>query len=910
MNLKRSVLALSIISLLTFAFIPKGVDPVDKIVTALQKWNDNNPQEKVYLHTDKPYYVVGDTIWFKAYVTIGNKHQLSAMSGGLYVDLITESDSTAVSLKLPVTSGMSKGNFVLADSSFREGNYRIRAYTQWMRNAGSAYYYDKIFSVGNSVTNPVFAKIDYEFSKNGTKDVVTAVLTYTNDKGEPMINKTVNYELLEDFDVITTQSKKTDGDGVIRVVLQPGKSGKIDGTVIHSKINTIDKEIVVKDFAVKAASSQTDVQFFPESGPLVNGVRSRVAFKATGPNGTGVPVKGIITDEANATVGEFEATNFGMGFFRLQPEAGKTYQAKVSFPDGSEKVVKLPAAIDNGYVLSVFNNPETDTILVRVNASKAAVAAGQSLSLVIQTGGNVHYASTVPLNKPTFSVMIPAQELPSGIAQFTLFSPTGDPVNERIAFVQGNDLMNLTVSTAKKTFAPKEKIEVTLEALDQKKTPIRGNFSVSVINESSVPIDETKESSILSHLLLSSDIKGYIEKPGYYFSKPSVETKTNLDLLMMTQGYRRFTWKEIMSDNPFKLPFKAEKLTSEITGKLVTLNKKPLPVIGGQVVLLNNKLGGIIDTKITDANGVYKFSDLLMTNELTFTLQGRSEKGSANVEILVDKVKSEVMSPNPNKGDIDTDLRKSLLASYENSKRVEEDIQKRGMLGRTQVLKEVKITAGKKKRVFGLQVLMDGHADQTIRFKVGDENIINLMEWTKFRVPGIFFRQDESDACGLIYVATYRNEPMRIVVDGRTISDCEAQDFFQIDPTDIERLDVIRTNQALINMIGGTALAFTTKRGVGVFRKTYTPNIINANPRGYNIVREFYSPVYNNDGNDSRVVDLRTTLFWNPSLMTGPDGKVKFNFFNSDGVGTHRILIEGINADGILGRQIYKYEVK
>ena len=117
MNLKRSVLALALISLLSFAFISKSVDPVDKIVTALQKWNDTNPQEKVYLHTDRPNYLVGDTIWFKAYVTIGNKHQLSAMSGGLYVDLITESDSTAVSLKLPVTSGMSKGNFVLADSS-------------------------------------------------------------------------------------------------------------------------------------------------------------------------------------------------------------------------------------------------------------------------------------------------------------------------------------------------------------------------------------------------------------------------------------------------------------------------------------------------------------------------------------------------------------------------------------------------------------------------------------------------------------------------------------------------------------------------------------------------------------------------------------------------------------------------
>ena len=909
MNSKRSILALALISLFSFAFISKSVDPVDKIVTALQKWNDTNPQEKVYLHTDKPYYVIGDTIWFKAYVTIGNKHQLSALSGGLYVDLITESDSLAVSLKLPVTAGMSKGNFVLADSNFREGNYRIRAYTQWMRNAGPGYFYDKVFSVGNSVTNPVFAKIDYEFSKDGAKDVVTAVLTYTNDKGEPMINKSVSYELLEDFDLITTQSKKTDGNGSVRVVLQPGKSGKIDGTVIHSKINTIDNEIIVKDFSVKAVSAQTDVQFFPESGPLVNGLRSRVAFKATGAHGLGVPVKGIVTDNSNTTVAEFEAANFGMGFFRLLPEAGKTYQAKVTFPDGSERTVKLPTAVDNGYVLSVFNNTETDTILVRVNASEAAVASAQSLSLVVQTGGNVHYASTVPMNKPSFSVMIPAKELPSGIAQFTLFSAAGDPVNERIAFVQGDDLMNLKLSTAKKTFGAKEKIEVTLEALDQKSAPIRGNFSVSVINESSVPIDETKETSILSQILLSSDIKGYIEKPGYYFSNPSVDTKANLDLLMMTQGYRRFAWKDIIAGNPLNLPFKAEKLTSEITGKLLTLSNKPVPVVGGQVLLFNNKLG-IVGTQVTDATGSYKFSDLLMTNELTFSIQGKNEKGKQTVEVKVDKIRDELVNPNPNVPDLDTDLRKTLQASFDNSKKQEEDIQKRGMLGRTQLLKEVQITAGKRKSKFGIERIMDGHADQTVRYKTTDNIFMNLLDWLKFRVPNIQFRQDDSDQCGPINVAVSRNEVMKILVDGREITPCESQDFFQIDPSDIERLDIVRSNQALINMLGGTALAFTTKRGVGTLRTTYNPWIASYNPRGYNIVREFYSPVYNNDGNDSRVADLRTTLYWNPSVMTGPDGKAKFSFFNSDGLGTHRVLVEGINADGTLGRQIYKYEVK
>ncbi|MHA4895424.1 TonB-dependent receptor [Pedobacter sp. PWIIR3] len=909
MNFKRSVLALALISLFAFAFIPKGEDPVDKIVTALQKWTDNNPQEKVYLHTDKPYYVVGDTIWFKGYVTIGSKHQLSALSGALYVDLITESDSLISALKLPVQAGTTKGSFILADSSFREGNYRIRAYTQWMRNAGSAYYYDRIFSVGNSVTNAVFAKVDYEFTKDGAKPVVTAVLTYTNDKGEPLANKTVNYDLLEAYDIITTQKKTTDNNGVLRIVLQPGKSGNVFGTRIHSKINTIDKQFVIKDFTVKSVSASTDLQFFPESGPLVNGIRSRVAFKATGSNGLGVAVKGLITDAENNTVSEFEAQNMGMGFFRFMPEAGKTYQAKVTYPDGSENVVKLPAALEKGYVLSVFNNPETDTILVRINSSPDLYkTAGQTASLVAQTGGNVHIATTVPINKAAVSISIPAKDLPSGIVQFTLFSAAGDALNERIAFVQNKDLMDLSLSSAKQSYGVREKVEVTLAALDDKKAPIRGDFSVSVINEAAVPYDEAKETTILSQLLLSADIKGYIEKPNYYFTNPTVETKTNLDLLMMTQGYRRFVWKDIIAETPFNLPFKAEKLTSEITGKLFTLSNKP--VVGGKVFLFSLKGGGLPLEAVTDANGVYKFKDLLFTSDIKFTVQGATDKGGKNVEIKVDKIRGELMTPNPNVGDFDTDQRKTLQASFDNSKKQEEDLQKRGMLGRTQQLNEVQITAGKRKKVFGMDLILEGHADQTIRYLPTDIAYMNILEWLKFKVPNITFRQDNSDQCGPVEVAVTRGEAMAIVVDGRKISQCESQDFFLMDPADIERVDVVRTNMALINMIGSVALAFTTKRGMGSIRTSYNPQTANINPRGFNVVKEFYSPVYKNDGNDSKVADLRTTIYWNPSVKTDAEGKAKFSFFNGDGKGTYKVVVEGINAEGMLGRKTYKYEVK
>ena len=174
-----------------------GLRNPDRIATSLEKWFKDNPQEKIYVHTDKPYYVVGDTIWLKAYLTVGAKHQLSSLSGAVYVDLINEGDSIANTLKLPVTAGMAMGNIVLHDSTIREGNYRLRAYTEWMRNAGADYFYDRIFSIGNAVGNQVFAKIDYQYLKDGNKTVPRAVIKYTNQKGEPYGGKNISYQIKE-----------------------------------------------------------------------------------------------------------------------------------------------------------------------------------------------------------------------------------------------------------------------------------------------------------------------------------------------------------------------------------------------------------------------------------------------------------------------------------------------------------------------------------------------------------------------------------------------------------------------------------------------------------------------------------------------------------------------------------------
>jgi hypothetical protein len=192
-------------------------------VNSLKSYSEKNPVEKVYLHLDKPYYAAGDDIWFKAYVTAGSKHELSGISGILNVELISFKGAIEQTIKLPLVSGLTWGDFKLPDT-LTAGNYHIRAYTNWMRNAGEAYFYDRTISIGNAILS-------------------RAVV---ND------NK-----------------------------LKPLQRGT------RRAVNT------------KPRSGNIDVQFFPESGSLVYGISSTVAFKAVAEDGLGKDIKGIIVDEQN-----------------------------------------------------------------------------------------------------------------------------------------------------------------------------------------------------------------------------------------------------------------------------------------------------------------------------------------------------------------------------------------------------------------------------------------------------------------------------------------------------------------------------------------------------------------------------------------------------------------------------------
>ncbi len=908
--------------LLLLAFIPKAEDPIDKLVATLQKWTDTIPQEKVYLHLDKPYYALGDTIWFKGYITIGSRHQLSNLSGAMYVELISEKDSVLRSLKLPVTTGMVIGDFILSDD-FKEGSYRIRAYTQWMRNAGEDYFFDHTFTVGDIANNNIVTKADYQYKDIDGKPVLTATLNYTNDEGKPLVGKDVHYQIIINKKVAWSTSAKTDLNGNIPVKISNENHVDLSGAYITTILDGSDKNTLTRDFPIKAALSQSDIQFFPEGGSLVNGVSSRVGFKAIGVDGLGVNIKGKITDNDNKEVAELETLHAGMGSFLLRPEAGKTYNARISFADGTTKTIALPKTVDDGYVLSVYQ-PNKDSVLIRISTKQPA--SPQSVNLIAQTSGEIIFASPIKIEKAVTSVWLEKKAFPTGIAQFTIFNNNGEPLNERIAFIRSNDLMQLDIKTVKNDYKSKERISINLEAKDSKRKPSFGNFSVTVIDESKVPVDEAAESTIFSNTLLTSDLKGYIEKPNYYFTKESDEVNKALDNLMMTQGYRRFTWKELNNTINTKPAFEAEGLGVNISGRVTTLNDKVLP---NAVVNLISVKARIAKSTTTDATGRFRFDGIFLIDSIKFTLQARTAKNSDKVKLIMDNIPKLQVTKNRNLADVNLNINGTLHAYIDNSKKLDELYEKTGHLDKVQRLKEVRIKA--KKGVVptyatqGILQIPEGHADHTYIMKDA-EHCASLGICLQGMLPGVVFREYDFYVDRILY--TYHNYPycrqndpksgreallpMQLVVDGEIVRDSiRVGDMFDnnvLKPEEIVKVDIIKDNLALIAILGKASIMIYTNRGLG--HTSYTPSIANIAPKGFNKTCVFYSPRYDKPGNAEKLPDLRTTVYWNPYLKTDATGKTSFNFFNADGPGTYKVIVEGINAEGELGRVVYKYQVE
>lgn len=885
-----------------FGFIQED-EPLKKIISQIEKYRTEFPQEKVHIHMDKPYYAIGDNIWFKAYVVNAEKNELSALSKILYVDLINEKDSVKQSLKLPVTMGLAWGDFTLTDS-LKEGNYRIRAYTTWMRNFGEEYFFDKTFTIGNSIANTVLTNVVYSYSKAGNSEKVLAEIHYTDMEGIPLANKEVSYNVNLDFRDVAKGKAITDSQGKIQIAFVNNQPFILNSGKISTSIRLDEKTVTSKSFPIKSTSNEAEVKFFPESGDLVSGIRSRVGFKAVGADGLGVKVSGFITDKNNNRLAEFNSSHAGMGDFRIHPLSNETYTAHVKFEDGSEREFPLPRILPRGYVLSV-NNSDAENLNVNVITTEI-VQSDAKFTLIAQTNGQVHFIAKNKLDGQSFSAKIPKNRFPTGILQLTVFSPANEPVAERLVFINHSDFLKIDLSTAKQEYEKREKVKLMLDVANSKGSPIIGSFSLSVVDESKVPFNESSETSIISNLLLSSDLKGFIEDPNYYFTDVNEIKNRDLDILMLTQGWRRFEWKNILSNSFPNLVFQPET-DMQISGRVKALNGKP--VVGGKVTLFSSAGDVFLMDTLTDANGEFKFQNLTFSDSTKFIVQARNEKDRRNVDIELYRIPAQLVTKNKNEPMLEVNINRSILPYLQNSKNQFEELRRYGVIGRSILLSEVKVVERKPVLKNSSNLNGAGVADAVIKSE-DLQNCAFLIQCLQGRVAGIIVNN------GIVYSTRSMNSsfrgpvPMQIVIDGMMV---EPDFISSINPNDVESIEVLRSgsNTAIYGMRGGGGvLLINTKRGeLDKSYRNYAPGIISYNPKGFYKGREFYSPDYADPKINPKMADLRTTIYWNPNIVTDSTGKANVEFYNGDGIGTYKAIIEGIDINGNIGRHIYRYRV-
>ncbi|MBC7744076.1 MAG: Ig-like domain-containing protein [Flavobacterium sp.] len=866
--------------------------------------NQENPIEKVYLHFDKPYYAIGDTIWFKGYLAI-NQNQPSDLSKVLYVDIITDKDSIVNSIKLPVSNTSAYGSVTLDPLKYKAGNYRFRAYTYWMMNRGESSFFYKNIIIGDALSRKVITNISLKTEDAGPMPNINSTISYKDRNGIPFANRKVSWKVTSNFQTLAKGKEITNERGIVSITIGSKQKKDLDAGVLETVLEDVETGKITSTFFLGGLFKEADIQFFPEGGELIENVSGYVAFKAIQENGLGLNVRGEITDDAGAVISKIESANFGMGKFLFKPESGRKYTANLTFANGIKKSVALPATKTSGITLSVINNNSANLNLrVSSNSKYYSSIQNKTYYIIAQSKGAICYAAKTTLNQEVFSALIPKNKFPPGIAQLTLFSSFGEPLSERLIFINQAEVLNLTATTDKKSYRIRQAVKMSVNAKTAS-APIEGNFSVSVINEDKVPFDENNETTILSSFLLSSELIGYIEKPNYYFNQVNEKKLADLDLLMLTQGYRKFSFQDILKDKIPAISFLPEQ---GITYKGTLRSSNGMPVSKGRLRLevLQNRF---VAETVSNIKGQFEFQNVKVPDSSAISISAGNATGAKNMMIMLDGSAFPEVSKNVNAADEKLNIDSALSPYLLNSKR-----QYRLS---SQTLEEVVIQS--------TALAKPSHADYASLSGLSMPD--HTLNSDRFKGCNVLLNCLQSSAPGLMYIdnnffvtRVYNSGlklPVQIFFNGSPV---DASYLSSIAPADVESVEIfLKDESGIVNRLNNTngVLVINSKKKVKStvtaedLKALFPPNnVLTFNSFGFVKTREFYLPKYNTPASRSVGSDLRSTIYWNPKIFTDKNGNMSFDFFNGDNKGNYKATVEGTDIDGNLARFIYRYKVE
>lgn len=835
--------------------------------------------ENIYVQTDKPYYVVEDTIWLKAYVVNAQIFQPSP-SNFVYVELIDQQNKVLNRIKLKKDSTGFEG-YIKLNETILSGEYALRAYTNWMRNEAPEYFFQKNLTIERVGQIPQLLTMKY-IPVEG--DRLQAVAKYTYSDGSGIKDRRIDFNYTKDGRKYKKNYSVTDENGEIRFNIRLNEESadkqNLTATIYDDKWIMSHQQ----SFTIPYLKKDFDVQFFPESGTLLSETLQSVAFKAIGSDGLSVCIKGKVISGGGREIAEITTQHDGMGKFPLWPHKDSVYYAVVANREGIEKKFRPPAAQAEGIALQLKRKGKNCLYSIENRTGYPT----DSLFLIGHTRGMISVTKQLKGDKRSgkFSV----SQCPEGILNVAIVDRMGKVFCERMLFIKKPQSPVLQIKTDAMEYGKRKKVEMTLN------TRQKGEFALSVTDANVVKWDSLSN-HIISQLLLKSEIKGYIENPGYYFTNNKKEVNEHLDLLMLTQGWRRYNLTDILQERIPEMKTPLER-GQALTGKVKPFLRKKIQ--GAEIVGFTDKLKAV-HAKV-DTMGNYVFEGIEFPDSTAFTINAVNKKG---------KAKGIMIYPSPERF---PSSKKLFIPNPRNAKEMEKqlnlykEIYAQNGISKEVLLDDIVVTQKYVSQTGKLAGDFAAYADYVVTEKTIEEEYKNksvadiIKKSIMARFPGI--SMIEADRFW------YRGKPLRFAVDMRLIDYHELQYYMAEEiasisffkeasevPLYVPVYDKIQTAQ--MNKYRGVILIELKKGGTAHY---YRPSLGLATlyPLGYQKPAEFYSPKYDvADSVQTTKTDFRTTVYWNPKIQTDSDGHATVSFYTTDMGHDMEYVLEGISEKGI-----------
>jgi len=767
-------------------------DNLHAISTGFNEYHQNSIKEKIFVHTDKSLYVAGEIIWFKLYDVDASDHKPLQLSKVAYVEILDSNNKHSLQAKIALHNAEGNGSFYLP-LSLSSGNYKLRVYTNWMKNFGAAYFFEKNITIIN-------------------------------------VQKALN-------------------------------------------------------FSTAKPANKFDVQFFPEGGNLVNNLPSKIAFKGVDEHGKGISFTGILFSNAD-TILKFKPEHAGMGSFHLTPLDHHSYKVLIQTASGESLIKDLPQVYSSGYVMSLSDSG--DKIKVTVQSD---ILLANEIYLFAHTREIKKVALSTFMQNGTAVFLFDKVALGDGISHITIFNNQKQPVCERLYFKKSSKQLEIKLNTDQSSYATRKRVNINIQSGNSEIKNDSASLSMTVYHLDSLQSPDA--STINSYLLLTSDLNGFIEDPEYYFLNDNEKTNAALDYVMLTNGWRRFKWEDLLKNTK---PF--FKYAPEYNGAIITGN------------VINTKTGmpaADIDCYISVPGFPSEFNSSVSNEEGSVAFELKNFYGSSEI----------ILQPNTGGDSVyRIDITNPFIDKFSNTLYPAFTIQKKtanNVLEQSISMQVQNIYSGKNLKRFNIPVI------DTTAFYIKSDAKYKLDNYTRFTTMEEILREyvimvDVKKREGKFHYHNFdlannqmfKDDPL-VLVDGVPVTDLDK--FMVTDPLKLNTLEVVNRRYFLGNSVFDGILSWTSYK---VDMADYEPvNATIIDYDGLQLEREFYAPVYANANQESsHLPDFRNVLLWSPNIKIAGGQSKEINFYTSDLPGKYAIQIQGITKGGVCGSKVLIFEVK